>query len=767
MTAAAPAALLCRHCGQPNPAGRDDGFCCAGCRVVSRLLREQGLERYYELKPAALAPQFGYFDAGPSFSWLAGAPGLKQGRLELGVEGIQCGACVWVIQQLASRAGAKAGVNTALGRLSLEFDPARFDAPAYFASLSALGYRVGPPGGEAADPTRPLLIRLGVCAAIAMNTMFFTLPFYFGLAEDGSGIKGLLRGLNLALSLLSLVYGGGYFFRRAFHALRMRVAHFDIPVALGIASVFLGSLWAELRGLEASVYFDTLNVFIALMLLGRYLQERALLRGRRGLLKGEAFEAMRATVLGPPIRELPLADLRRGMRLLLQPGALVPAAARLEEGPAEFDLASMTGELRPRLLRAGESVKAGARLVSSRALRAVLEADFEAAALSGLLPPEAAEEDLPLLWRWSVRYYLAFVLLSALGGLGFWLWKDPSQAGKVFVSTLVVTCPCGLGIAVPLARTQATRRLMRLGLSLRRPGVLDRLHGVTQVCLDKTGTLSFASLELENPQALERLAPPALSALMGAAAGSRHPVSRALFAELLARGVAYPEGGGSEELPGKGLRYSDPNGDWFLGRSMESGASARPARAQFSLDGVSLARFDFKERLLEDAPAALSRLRAMGLNLSMLSGDHPWRVQDAAQSLGLGPLEARGGLSPAEKAAAVAAAPSLMLGDGLNDGLALGLAKVGGTPSWERSLVAERTDFSFSSGSLAWLPELFETAARLRRVLWLNLGFAWGYNLLMVSLTLQGLVTPLVCALVMPLSALFVGTLSGRAMARP
>lgn len=763
--AAPQAGTLCLHCGQPNPSSRADGFCCAGCHAVHRLLHESKLERYYELKPKTLAPMLGYFDAAAPLDWLSSEPGLSSGRLSLKVEGIQCGACVWAIEELGRRAGARASISSALGRLNLAFEPGNFNAASYLESLQKLGYKVRPQGAPEADPSRPLLLRLGICSAIAMNTMSFTLPMYFGLVEDGSGLLETFKSLNLGLTLVSVALGGGYFFKRAIAAIRMRVAHFDIPVALGIAAVFLGSLWGYLRGADSAVYFDTLNVFIALMLLGRYLQERALLTGKRSLLKHDAFELLKTTELGPPLRERPFSEVFSGMRLLLQPGSMAPAECALEEGPGEFDLASLTGEARPRLLEAGERIPAGARLVSSRALKVTALTGFDASLLSSLLPPEPGDEELPVVWRWSVRYYLAFVLAAAFGGLIWWLRHDPSMAGKVFVSTLVVTCPCGLGIAVPLARTQAMRRLLRLGLTLRQGAVLDRLHGVRCVYLDKTGTLTFSSLELKDGSSLERLAPAARSALMGAAASSRHPVSRALCQELAARGVAYPTDGEACEMPGLGVRFTDALGEWFLGRSMGGSDSEQPARAEFSLDGVVIADFDFNERLLDDAPEALAALKARGLHVCLLSGDHPARVEAAARELGLGVSEAHGGCSPGEKAAAVSSEPSLMLGDGLNDGMALKLASVGGTPSWERSLVSDGADFTFSSASLAWLPRFFETATDLRRVLWLNLAFAWAYNLLMVSLTLQGLVTPLVCAIVMPLSAVLVIGLSSRTMA--
>lgn len=755
-------APACRHCGNPIPASRADGFCCAGCLAVNRLLAEEGLDTgYYKLRPKAIQPLLGYFDRRPSLDWLDGAPGLKAGKLELNVEGLQCGACVWAIERVAQKqGGARVGVNTALGRLSLAFDPTAFDAKRYLQSVAELGYHVRPIDEALEDRSRPLLLRLGVSAAVAMNAMSYSLPVYFGLAEDGSGLIQALRNLNLGLTIIGVLYGGSYFFGRAWASLKQGVAHFDIPIALGILAAFFGSLWAHWRGDSGSVYYDSVNVFLTFMLAGRFIQERALLRNRRQLLKAEAFQHSLVTVLDPTPREIRFPEVETGMRLLLQPGSLCPAEALVDEdGLCEFDRASVTGEAAPAALRRGERVPAGARLVGAKPARLLAAAPFSAGLLARLAPSSLGDEELPVVWRWSVKYYVAFVLLTAFGALGYWLWKDPSVAAKAFIATLVVTCPCGLGIAAPLARTLADRRLAAAGLVVRQPGVLERLHGITQVWLDKTGTLTFSQLQLADPRALNALAPAARRALMGASAASRHPVSRALFRELSAQGEAWPEEGHAEEIPGQGVRWKDAQGDWFLGRGMDGAP-----QAELSLGGNSIARFELSERLLSDAAPSLKALQDRGVKVGLLSGDHASRVQALAHELGLS--EARAGQSPEQKLAAVAERPALMLGDGLNDAQALAAARVSGTPAWERTVVADRADFSFGGASLAWLPELFATRDALRRTLWGNLRFTALYNLAVVSLTVQGLFSPLLCAILMPGSSLLVMGLTLRSMAK-
>lgn len=758
---------LCLHCGNPVPAGRTDAYCCAGCLAVHRLLREAGLEAYYQLRPRRISPLLDYFERRGSLAWLEEHQGARSGSLDLAVEGIQCAACVWAIEKLAAKEGlAHLGINAALGRLSLRFDPERFPLRRYLELLADFGYRVRPldEAQDRADPSRGLLLRLGVCTAITLNTMSFSLPFYLGLSEAGGPLQAWLRGLSLFLTTGAVLYGGSYFFNRAWRSLRHGIAHFDIPVALGLLAAYGGSLWAFLQGRTDALYLDSVNVFLTFMLLGRYLQERSLLSGRRRLLRSQAFSQATVTVLDPHPQERPWAKVQAGERLLLQPGALCPVEAKLEEAEdREFDLASLTGERQPQRVPQGEKVRAGARLISSSPARVLSQGGFDASVLAALLPQDRGQEDLPVLWRWSVKVYVFFVLGAALAGLAWWWPKDPSQALQVFISVLVVTCPCGLGIAVPLARTLADQRLARAGLSLRQPGVLDRALQVRQVWLDKTGTLTLADLELVDDGSLDRLAPAARQALMGAAAASRHPVSRALYRELSARGEPYPQGGRATEIPGQGVSYRDGQGLWQLGRSMEEGGAAW---AELRLDDRPVAGFQLRERVLMDGPASVARLRAMGLGVGLLSGDRAARVDEMARALGLAPAEALAGCTPQDKERAVAQAPSLMLGDGLNDALALRGATVSGSPAWELSALADSADFSFASGSLAWLPELFATARGLHRALWGNLVFAWSYNLLLVALALGGGFSPLLCAVTMPSSSLLVSAVTSRLIRR-
>ena len=816
----ASCAALCLHCGNPVPGSRSDSYCCAGCMAVHRLLSEAGLEGYYGLRPTRISPLLDYFERRASLAWLEGHSGAAAGSVDLAVEGIQCAACVWAIEKLARRDGlVRLGVNSALGQLSLRFDPERFDLRRYLALLADFGYRVRPLDGGPlrSDPSRGLMLRLGVCTAITLNTMSFSLPFYLGLSEQGGDLQRWLRGLSLVLTTGAVIYGGSYFFGRAWRSLRHGIAHFDIPVALGLLAAYSGSLWAFAQGRADALYLDSVNVFLTFMLLGRFLQERTLLSNRRRLLSAEAFSHATVTVLGPrggrtgdgaplpasprwgeeqaasprwgeeqaaglrgaealaigpqqaeeldssPL-ELPWTRVDTGARMLLQPGSLCPVEARLDGGDAlEFDLASLTGERQPVAIAGGGTVRAGARLISSRPARLTALAGFNASSLAALLPQERGQEDLPVLWRWSVKVYVFFVLIAAFAGLAWWWPQDSGRAVQVFISVLVVTCPCGLGIAVPLARTLADQRLARSGVSLRQPGVLDRALTVRQVWLDKTGTLTLADLELTDGGALDRLDEAARRALMGAAGASRHPVSRALYHELAARGTPYPEEGIAQELPGEGVRYQDRSGDWFLGRSMDPSGDAW---AELRHEGRPVASFGLQERLLMDAPASVARLRAMGLGLGLLSGDQPARVADMARRLGLTSAEAHASCTPQDKAEAVARQPSLMLGDGLNDSLALSGATVSGSPAWEISALADQSDLSFASGSLTWLPELFATARGLHRALWGNLIFAWSYNLLLVALALRGSFSPLLCAVTMPTSSLIVSAATSRLLKR-
>ncbi|HEU4538417.1 MAG TPA: heavy metal translocating P-type ATPase metal-binding domain-containing protein, partial [Polyangiaceae bacterium] len=326
------ARAACEHCGTGLGPGEPGPFCCAGCRAVYGLLHAEGLERFYALGGGAGQPVAETRAERRDDKWveeaaaaLRASPGL--GRVELDVQGLHCSGCVWLIETLARRQDkhARARVNPTLGRVSL-FAPSAFDLGRFVAEVERFGYLLGPPRkGEAAKAGGDSLVwRMGVCIAIAMNSMLVAVSLYGGLREGP--LYELFGRLNLGLSALSVAVGGSVFFRSAWAGLRRRVLHLDLPIALGIALAFAGSALSHLRHNGEGVYVDTLNVFIALMLVGRWLQERVLAKNRLALLADGGADGLlaRRRAPGGGVEIVRCAALGAGDRLVVAPGDLVP-----------------------------------------------------------------------------------------------------------------------------------------------------------------------------------------------------------------------------------------------------------------------------------------------------------------------------------------------------------------------------------------------------------------------------------------------------------
>ena len=358
-----------------------------------------------------------------------------------------------------------------------------------------------------------------------------------------------------------------------------------------------------------------------------------------------------------------------------------------------------------------------------------------------------------------IKSYLVIVLALAVAGLLVWGLNGGGwvAAFQVMISVLVVSCPCALGVALPLLDDIAAARLQQHGVYLREGGLWARLRRVTALLFDKTGTVTLETLQPANPDVFGRLAPQTLSYLLRLVERSLHPVAACLREHLLARGVEPAAGAGPvEETAGMGLSWDSPVGLWKLGRAswatgLEGGGTV------LSLDGTEVARFRFREELRPDAVSQMRQFQAAGMDVYLLSGDDPGRVQAMGRALGISEDCALGGLSPADKAALVRgrwSGNSLMLGDGANDSLAFDAALCRGTPAVDAGLLEHKSDFYLLGRSLGGLGALFAASRSHRRTTLAVFAFAIVYNILAVSAALEGMMSPLVAAVIMPLSSL-------------
>ncbi len=761
----------CTHCGLVVPdERRSSSFCCAGCEAVAGLLQQEGLQQFYELG----GKQLGAVGATPraaSLDWLPdheqkGAQADGSVCLTLDVQGIRCAACVWLLQELWKRQdGGKAlRVDASMGRATMVYDPKKGTAAHFLDRAARLGYPMAPATRRVQRDTS-LLLRLGICAALAMNAMILAVAQYAGLSEADPRLDAIVAWVSLVLATGSVVVGGPVFFRSAIAGLRAGMVHMDVPISVGLLLAYAGSIHGQFTG--APIYYDTVAMFTFLMLGGRFVQQRTLQRSRDQVLADDGAEHLRVRrLLGGDVQKVPVAQVKKGDELVLAPGDLVPVRCSVRAA-ASCSLDWINGESEPRAFAVGESVPAGAFLAGRRAVRMCAEADYMESGLAQLLAEPPADREDPngrvRFWRKLARAYATSVLALAAIAAVVWAQIDPSRALPVAVSLLVITCPCAFGLAAPLAFHLAIAQLRKRGVFVRTRALLDKLARVQKVVFDKTGTVTHGGLRaraLQEPGAVWR------NEIATMAASSNHRASQAVLQALAGDG----EGGGGtrfcsdlevEEVPGGGLVAMRDGATLRLGSPAFAGVdsvSASGRECVFSKDGEVLARFELEEDFRSGAREEIAALRARGLDVHILSGDRKDRVALAAGLLGVDSENAHGEMSPKQKAAFVAALDdddTMMVGDGINDAPAFAEAFVAGTPAMDRPVLPHRADFFFRSAEAGAVSAVLRTADRYRKVTRHNLALALLYNATTVVLAFCGLITPVVCAVLMPLSSLF------------
>lgn len=777
--------VACAHCGLPLQDAVEHAdearFCCRACETAYAIIHDAGLAAYYLERDGAPAParatgrSYDDYDD-PSFRERHITGNASGAHLRLFVEGVHCSACVWLIERVPRLIPGvtSARLDFAERSVDLVFDPNQVAPSRIARTLDTLGY---PPHASSAAQRegemareRALLMRLGVAFALAGNVMLMALALYSGASADPA-YAALFRWGSLLLAIPVVFYSGGVFLRGGLAALRTRTPHMDLPVAIGILAGFAQSAWNTVAN-RGDVYFDTIAVLVFLLLVGRFLTLRHHRGASRTLELIAALSPATAHLVEPSgERDVPAGALAANAVVRVDAGERLPADGVVLEGNSSVDTSFLTGESLPEDVRPGSRVYAGT-LNTAETLRVRVESSGAETRLGRLLDSvERAQARRAPIVKLADRVAGRFVVLAlGLSALTFGVWwlRDPAVALDHAIALLVVTCPCALGMATPLAVSTALKRAARQGIFFKGGEFLEALARPGVIAFDKTGTLTQGKLSLVSFAGDTSVRP----LVRAAEAQSSHPVGRALFAAwgdepalVLESAEERPGAGVSARVDGHAVRIGSASfvGEGALGehfrRELERQAAlGRPAVA-IAVDGVVRAVAAFSDPLREDARASLGRLRALGYEIAVLSGDQPLVVANVAQSLG--PLrEAHGGMSPEQKLAWVERerhrGAVIFVGDGVNDAAAMSAADVslavhGGA---EASLAA--ADAFTTRPGVGKVVEAVVGARRTLSVIRRGIAFSLAYNALGVALCMLGLISPLLAAVMMPLSSLTV-----------
>ncbi len=799
------AGASCYHCGLPVPEHTQfevtidetpRTMCCAGCQAVAEAIVNNGLGDYYrhrdampesqkESLPAEL-DELGLFDH-PEFQKNFVRPVDGDGHereASLILEGITCAACVWLNEShLARQPGITAvDINYATRRARVRWDESKIQLSAILAAVAAIGYRAYPYDTDRSEKIaraerKNALWRLFVAGFGMMQVMMYAFPVY--LADDGTmtwDIEMLMRWASLILTLPVVLYSSRPFFRNAWRDLKLRRAGMDVPVAIGVGSAFAASVWATVRG-EGQVYFDSVTMFVFLLLLGRYFEMMARQQAVRNVEEITKLLPASAQRLSqwPDSQEgerVAVSLLAAGDVLLVKPGETIPADGQVLEGNSTADEALLTGESRPVPKGPGASLTGGSVNGGSPLVMRVDKVGSETrlAAIQQLMERAATEKPkvVQMADRVAAHFVVVLLLLAAVTWL-VWQFVEPSQALWIFVSVLVVSCPCALSLATPAALTVATGMLSHRGLLATRGHAIETLARATHFVFDKTGTLTQGRLRLARITPYQNQEPQAALAMAVALeASSEHAIGAGLRSALSAD-VALPAVSEVQAVTGQGVEGRIDGALCRIGRPefvAQLHGQPVPETGQASSTVVALgneagwlAFFALDDELRPEAAALVAGLKRDGVAVSILSGDAQSAVAAVAQHLGVS--DAFGGLTPQDKHEHIkklqaAGAVVAMVGDGVNDAPVLAQAQVSVAMGGGTDLARTQGDFVLLSENLAQLGQGVEAAKRTLVIIRQNLWWAFGYNVLAIPLAMFGFITPWLAGIGMSVSSLLV-----------
>lgn len=785
--------MRCYHCGLPVPAGmafsavvlgERRSMCCPGCAAVAEAIVAGGLENYYRHRseasvnpnglPAVPTEALALLDrAEVQAPFVAHEGDLATTTLAL--EGITCAACGWLVERHLRRLPAVAGASLNLSnhRLRVRWQDHELPLSQLIDALRRIGYAAYPwqpdqASEHLARENRLTLRRLGVAGLLWFQAMMATMATWPEFNLDLSGeMHAILRWVAFFLTTPILFYSCAPFFRGAMRDLRTRHPTMDLSVSLALGCAYAGGIWTAISG-QGELYFDAVGMFAFFLLTGRYLERRA--RERTAWATAQLVNVLPASCLrlndDSTTQRILVRELQPGVRVLVLPGAVVPADGRIVAGHSSIDESLLTGEYLPQPRRRGDEVTAGTLNVESPLtleVRAVGQ-DTRLSAIVRLL--EQAQSEKPRLAeiadsasRWFLLASLVFALAIGL----FWWQLDASRALWVVLALLVATCPCALSLATPTALTAATGTLHRLGLLLTRGHVLEGLNRVDTVVFDKTGTLTEGCLTLRRVLPLGRFDSDRCLALAAALENrSEHPIARAFGqAPRAASDITSTPGCGLEgSVDGQRLRIGEPG--FVAALAGVSAPSVPDDTGQWLLLGDErgpLAWLVLDDRLRSDAHTLVDACRARGWRTVLLSGDRSPMVAEVAAQLGLD--DAHGGLRPDDKLRALqtlqrAGRHVLVLGDGVNDVPLLAAADIGIAMGSGTDLARTHADAVLLNNRLDSVVQALWLARRTRRVILQNLAWAALYNGSILPFAACGLITPVWAAIGMSASSLAV-----------
>jgi len=785
----------CFHCGEPVPSGaqytiryeqQPRSACCIGCQAVAQTIIDSGNAEYYRLRtdlpktPEAALEELRnlqLYDLPEVQTSFVRSEGEER-EASLILEGIVCAACVWLNERHVQKLPGvlSADINFSTRRMRVRWVEGQVHLSDILKAIQDIGYLAYPfDTGRQEELFRKerntAIRRLAIAGLGMMQVMMYAVPEY--LAKDGTmtpDIEALMRFASLILTTPVVFYSAVPFFQGAWRDLQRSRVGMDVPVALGVGAAYLASVYGTFIG-SNEVYFDAVVMFVFFLLTGRFLEmnaRKSSAEAAESLIKLIPAAATRLPGY-PASREEEMAaavKLVAGEHVMVGPGDSFPADGVVVEGASSVDESLLTGESLPVAKQVASSVIGGSINLNSPLVVRVdkVGTDTVLSGIVRLLDRALAEK--PRMAQIADRvagWFVLVLLLAATLIAGIWYVVDPSRAFWITISVLVVSCPCALALATPVALTAGLGRMTRMGLLATRGHAVETLAQATDFVFDKTGTLTTGRFTLLDQETLRGDATSTLALARALEQGSTHPVASALReaapdASVSASNLRYTPGRGVEgEIDGRIYRLGAPA---FVGHEVPRERFSPGATVVGLADEAGvLAWFALGDSLRPQTRQLIAELRELGVRLHLYSGDRQENVLALARELGI--EDARGGMLPEDKLAAVddlqrAGAIVAMTGDGVNDAPVLARAQVSIAIDKGAEAAQAAADMVLLSSEIGRLADGVRLARKTQKVIRQNLAWSVTYNSLALPAAGLGYVTPWMAGIGMSASSLLV-----------
>jgi len=704
--------------------------------------------------------------------------------LDLMVDGMWCTACAWVIEKTVSRLNGvqAASCHFSTDQLRCRYRPDRVAPDQIRKSVTRLGYGLRESGAAKVGQRtqRKELIRLIIAGLLSANVMMLSWALYAGFFTHLSSDAVSKISLPIvAMAAVVLVYGGGPMLRKAWFGLIHRAPGMETLVGMAAACAFVYSLYNWLAG-SIHLYFDTACMLITLVLLGKVLEQQAKNRVRRDLDSFFALQPAKVRLISdawPTGRYVAIERLATGDRFAAEADEIVPADGRVESGNATLDESTLTGEPRPVRVRTNDLIKSGARVIDGRVTARVEKVGDDtilgqmiAIMTRSLEQKSAFEGRTDRLLRWFVP-----VIIALAGGTGIYCAMaglSMNQAMVRAVTVMVISCPCALGVAIPMVRLAGISLAARRGILVREIESFERADAIDSVVFDKTGTLTHGRWRLNHIECQPGYYPATIAAwAAGLEQSSDHEIARAIEAYARVQAITpavatdiivHPDGV-QGRLDDKIVRIGNREFAWGkvppAGDVTEESEETLTSRVFLSVNNRPAATLIFGDTIRPTVASMVDALRRTARDIHLVSGDGEAATRMVARTIGL--TEARGGLLPSDKATYIDALKEqgrrvAMVGDGINDAAAMARADLAVAVHSGQGLAREAAHITLMRGDPAQLLDFFPLSRRVNRKVTQNLWCAWIYNLISIPIAMNGLLTPLIAATAMLLSSLTV-----------